>query len=86
MIYKPLSQINNECVYKIKLVFLRWNTTTVYTESSAVNHVRFLNLFHRMGRLVPAHNENDNNLQHVNSLYKDMLDNEQYVTFTFKSS
>lgn len=25
--------------------------------SSAVNHATFLNLFHIMGRLVPAHNE-----------------------------
>ena len=49
IIYKPLSQINDKCVYKIKLVFLRWNTTTVYLYSSGVNHVRFSNLLQRMG-------------------------------------
>jgi hypothetical protein len=44
--------MNITCVYEIKHIFLRCNTTTYYTYSSAVNHVRFLNLFHRMGRLV----------------------------------
>jgi hypothetical protein len=44
------------CIWN-KHVFLGWNTTTLYTYSSAVNHVRFLNLFHRMGWLVPAHNK-----------------------------